>query len=364
MAKLRRKIYRYLPQVKIAAVSFVIIVILLTIFLAAKFVKSAFKSANVLPGEVYSAVFKNENDLKQKDGRINILLLGVGDENHDGPNLTDTMILVSLDPEKKDIFTLSLPRDIWSDELKDKINSAYAYGEDKKKGGGIILSKAVASEITDLPVHYVIKINFSAFEKLINLLGGIDVNVENSFTDEKFPIPGKENENCPEDDKEFKCRYTAVHFEKGLTHMDGATALNFVRSRFAEGAEGTDFARSRRQLNALTAIKSKVFSIKTLTDEKLISDLISTVMKNIETDISREEAVIFAKTALKFKDAQIRHGVLDWGDPINNKQGLLINPPLSEEYKYAWVLIPRNKSWKEIHDYIKSEITKPAQTPQ
>lgn len=362
MAKLKRKIYRYLPQLKIAAVSLVAITILLTIFFIAKIIKTAFNSADVSPGIVYSAVFKNESDLKQKDGRINVLLLGVGDENHDGPNLTDTMIFLSLNPEQKDIFTLSLPRDIWSDELKDKINSAYAYGEDKKKGGGIILSKAVVSEITDQPVHYVVKINFSAFEKLIDILGGIDVNVENSFTDEKFPIPGKENEECPEEDKDFKCRYVTLKFEKGINHMDGKTALNFVRSRYANGEEGTDFARSRRQLNVLNAIKSKAFSLKTLTDEKLVSNLVNTVMTNLETDIAQEEALVFAKTALKFKDSQIRHGILDWGDPQNNKQGLLINPPLSEEYKYAWVLIPKNKSWEEIHEYIKNEITKPAPT--
>lgn len=363
MAKFKRKLYRYLPQVKIAAISLSILVIILILFSVVKIVKSALKSANVSPYQVYSAVFKNVNDLKQKDGRINILLLGVGDESHDGPNLTDTMIFVSINPETRDIFTLPLPRDIWSDELKDKINSAYAYGEEKKRGGGITLSKAVVSEITDLPVHYVIKINFTAFEKLINLLGGIDINVENSFTDEKFPIPGKENENCDQDDKEFKCRYETIKFEKGPQHMDGKTALNFVRSRYANGVEGTDFARSRRQLNVLTAIKSKAFSIKTLTDEKLISSLINTVMENIETDTSQEEAVIFAKTALKFKDARIRHGVLDWGDPQNHKQGLLINPPLSEEYKYAWILVPRNNNWKEIHDYIKSEVTKPAPSP-
>lgn len=356
MARLKRKIFKYSPVIKIGLVALLLIFVL-------KIAQTTIKSAQKVPSGVYSAVFKNENDLKQKDGRINILLLGVGDANHDGPNLTDAIIFVSLDPKKKDIFSLSLPRDIWSDELKDKINSAYAYGEEKKQGGGIVLSKAIVSEITGLPVHYAIIINFSAFERLINLLGGVDINVENSFTDEKFPIPGKENEECPNDNKEFKCRYTAIHFEKGLIHMDGATALNFVRSRYAEGAEGTDFARSRRQLNVLAAIKSKAFSVKTLTDEKLVSDLLNTIMKNIETDISSEEAIIFAKTALKFKNSQVRHGILDWGDPQNHKQGLLVNPSLSEEYKYAWVLVPTN-SWKEIHDYIKQEITKPVPAPQ
>jgi polyisoprenyl-teichoic acid--peptidoglycan teichoic acid transferase len=364
MAKFKRKLYKYLPQVRIVVVVLIIFLSLALVSFLIKTANSLLKSTNTSPSNIYSALFKNEGDLKQKDGRINILLLGTGDANHDGPNLTDTMIFLSLDPLYKDIFLLPIPRDIWSEELKDKINSAYAYGENKKAGGGGVLAKAVVSEVTGLPVHYFVKINFSAFEELIDLLEGVDVNVENSFTDNKFPIVGKENEACPEEDKEFKCRYTTVSFVKGLTHMDGKTALNYVRSRYADGVEGTDFARSKRQANLLNSIKKKAFTLKNITDEKLMSDLVSTVMKNIDTDISKEEAIIFAKTALKFKDSVIRHGVLDWGDPQNNKQGLLINPPLSKDYGDAWVLIPRNNSWKEIHDYIKKEVTAPTPTPQ
>jgi len=364
MAKFKRKLYKYLPQVKTGLVIFVILLVLTLVSVFIKTAKTLLKSTSVSPYNVYSALFKNEGDLKQTDGRINILLLGTGDANHDGTNLTDTMIFLSIDPLKKDIFLLPIPRDIWSDELKDKINSAYAYGEAKKIGGGGVLAKAVVSEITNFPIHYFVKINFKAFDELVDLLGGVDVNIENSFTDNKFPIVGKENEVCPEEDKEFKCRYSTISFERGSTHMNGVTALNYVRSRFAEGAEGTDFARSRRQTNLLNAIKKKAFSLKTITDEKLISDLISTVMKNIDTDISKEEAIIFAKTALKFKDSELRHGIIDWGDPQNNKQGLLINPLPSEEYGNAWVLIPKNKSWKEIHDYINKEVTMPTPTPQ
>jgi polyisoprenyl-teichoic acid--peptidoglycan teichoic acid transferase len=364
MAKFKRKLFKYLTLVKISVSVLIIISILWLLSAFVKSISSIVNSANVSPSNVYSALFKNEGDLKQKDGRINILLLGTGDDNHDGYNLTDTMIFLSLDPSKKDIFLLPIPRDIWSDELKDKVNSAYAYGESKKAGGGGVLAKAVVSEITNLPVHYFIKVNFRAFEEIIDLLGGVDVNVENSFVDNKFPIAGKEKEECIPEDKEFKCRYETVSFEKGLTHMNGANALNYIRSRNAQGSEGTDFARSKRQTNLLNAIKKKAFSIKTITDEKLLSSLTSTIMKNVNTDISPEEAVIFVKTALKFKETEIRHGVLDWGDPQNGKTGLLINPPLSEEYNYTWVLIPRNNSWKEIHDYIKKEVTELVPTPQ
>lgn len=359
-SKFKRKLFKYLPFVKIGGAILLVVFFSLFLFSFIKTVSLVLKSARVSPSNVYSALFKNEGDLKQKDGRINLLLLGTGDSNHDGYNLTDSMLLLSIDPSKKDIFLLPIPRDIWSYELKDKINSAYAYGEAKKTGGGGILAKAVVSEITNLPIHYYIKINFKAFEELIDLLGGVDVNVENSFVDHKFPIVGKENEACPDDDKEFKCRYETVSFEKGLTHMNGETSLNYARSRYAEGAEGTDFARSKRQANLLNAIKQKAFSLKTITDEKLLSGLINTIMKNIDTDITQEEAIVFAKTALKFKDSAIRHGVLDWGDPQNSKQGLLINPPESAQYNNAWVLIPRNNSWDEVHNYVKKEIFTPS----
>lgn len=363
---IKRKLSKYLPLIKIGVFFSLFLIVVLFFLSAVKFISSVFSSVKVSPINVYSAMFKNESNLKQKDGRINILLLGTGDGNHDGPNLTDTMIFLSIDPLKKDIFTLPIPRDIWSDELKDKINSAYAYGEEKKPGGGLILSKAVVSEITGMPIHYAIRINFSSFEKLIDLLGGIDINVENTLVDEKFPIVGKENEICPEEDKENKCRYETIRFGKGMQHMGGITALNFVRSRYANGMEGTDFARSKRQINVIKAIRAKAFSLKTITDQKLVSSLIDTVMKSIDTDITQEEAVIIAKTALKFKDSEIRRGVLDWGDTKDNKPGLLVNPP-PDKYDGAWVLIPKSNNWKEVHDYVKNEVfsfTEPTPSPQ
>ena len=154
---------------------------------------------------------------------------------------------------------ISVPRDIWSDSLKDKVNSAYHYGEEKKKGGGLTLSKAIVSDVVGLPIQYALVLDFSGFEKVINLVDGVEVNVPKSFTDPDYPIPGKENDEC-NNDPEYRCRYEALHFDAGVQVMDGARALKYVRSRHAEGDEGSDFARGKRQQEVILALKTKLMS--------------------------------------------------------------------------------------------------------
>ena len=104
---------------------------------------------------------------------------------------------------------------------------------------------------------------------MIDFIGGVEVNVENSFIDKEFPITGKENDLC-NNDLEYKCRYKIISFTKGVSSMDGQTALNFVRSRHAEGSEGTDFAREKRQQKVIEAIKNKLISFGKKTRPKSI----------------------------------------------------------------------------------------------
>ena len=101
-----------------------------------------------------------------------------------------------------------------------------------KKRAGFILSKAEVENIIGQPIHYAIVVDFDQFEAVINFLGGVDVIVENSFIDKEFPIAGRENNLC-NSDPDYKCRYETISFTKGLTHMNGQTALKFVRSRYA-----------------------------------------------------------------------------------------------------------------------------------
>jgi LCP family protein required for cell wall assembly len=309
------------------------------------------------PGSVWSIVTTNDTKLKSTDGRTNILLLGIGDPSHDGPNLSDTIILVSIDINTYDVALISIPRDVWIPSLKEKINSAYAVGETKQKGGGFILVKASASEILNVPIHYAARINFSGFKKAIDLVGGIDINVENTFDDFEYPIDGKENDLC-NNDPEYKCRYEHLHFDRGMQHMDGQTALKFVRSRHAEGIEGTDFARSKRQQKVLLALKEKIVSPEIMFSPGKVPQILEIFGSSIDSDIDLSDTPKFIKLFTKVESSKIRSFLLDLGDKTASREGLLINP-LPDEYNGAWILVPKNGTWEEIqqklHDFLKTK---------
>jgi len=298
-----------------------------------------------------SLIFDKEPHLKNYQGRTNVILLGIPGGNHDGPDLTDAMMFLSIDFRNKDVVEVSLPRDIWSETLKDKINTAYHYGEEKKKGGGLVLAKAIVEEIVGKPVHYAWLIDFSGFKKLIDLVGGVDIFVENSFTDNFYPIAGREDDFCG-GDPTFACRYEQLQFKKGLQHMDGERALKYVRSRQAEGEEGTDFARGRRQQQVISALKNKLlqpsFFISNL---KQIKELVTAFDQATETDMKLSEQILFLKSFAKLPDGKIRKIVLDSGDRKQRREGFLVNPPLWQ-FNGEWVLIPRTGDFDEIHKFI------------
>src|SRR5690606_11303223 len=113
--------------------------------------------------------------------------------------------------------------------------------------------------VTGEPVHYAMVMDFSGFKEVIDTLGGVEVDVEHSFTDTEYPIAGRENDLC-DGDPEYRCRYETIEFKQGRQYMDGETALKFVRSRHAEGDEGNDFARSACQQRVISAIREKVLT--------------------------------------------------------------------------------------------------------
>ncbi len=320
---------------------------------------------------LYELILKRDQiELKQeKPQSLNVLILGIGGGAHDGPNLTDTIILANINPEKNTVHLFSIPRDLWVPELQNRINAAYATGQ-AKNNKGMVLAKAAVEKVTGHPVDYVFVIDFAGFVKGVDHLGGIEVDVKRAFDDYEYPISGKENDLCGKSEEEveelvataeaelgrdvFPCRYKHISFEKGVQQMDGETALEFVRSRHATGGEGTDFARSNRQQEVIAALRKKTLSLGILLNPVKVVGLVNIVQDNINTDISKEEYDDFIKLAQKMENATVKNHLITQNDEIAEEYGLLTNPQTSKEYKYQWVLIPRrgNGNFSEIQEYI------------
>lgn len=356
---MRRQISQTLPRR--LALLFFSVMLLLGGFLL-------YKGISYVP-VLYQLLFQKEIELKKtEDQKINMVLLGIGGGKHDGPLLTDTVIFVSIDPVDKKVTLVTIPRDLWVPELRQKINFAYASGEAKKDGGGLMLTKAVVEKIMGQKVDYGFRVDFNGFIRAVDMIGGLDIEVERAFDDYEYPLSGKEADTCGFEEEEFEkrataeaqleafpCRYEHLRFEKGVQHMDGATALKFVRSRHATGSEGTDFARSKRQEKVITAFQGKIISVGTFLNPLKLVSLYDVFQDSIDTDIQKDEYDDFVKLAQKMQSASMKNYVIDYGDDVQGRPGLLINPPITEEFNLQWVLIPRDGSgdYAEIQAYVK-----------
>lgn len=272
------------------------------------------------------------NNTKQRD-QVNILLLGMGGEGHDGAYLTDTIIVVSFKTTTKQLAMVSIPRDLYVDMGSygwRKINSANAYGESNNyPGGGAALSSQMVSQVIGQPIDYFVRVDFNGFKKLIDDLGGVDVNIENSFTDNQYP--------------DYQHGYQTITFNKGVEHMNGERALQYSRSRHGNNGQGSDFSRSRRQMQLLMAVKNKIMSAGTLLNPIKITDLYNNLTANINTNLNAFEALRLAQLGRNINQEDIIHKILD-----SSPDGLL--------YSYisdtgAYVLSPRGNDWTKIHEF-------------
>ena len=343
--KSKRKILKFWTKFKPFFFVFLLIFLLWESFFFLRPLLDFAKKNDIGPTFLYSLFFSKEPFLKKEKGRTNLLLLGVSGGDNQANDLTDTMIFLSFNFEKKKALLASLLRDIWSPTLRDKINSAYHYGEEKKEGGGLILAKLIAEETLGQPIHYAFLIDFSSFKEAIDVLGGIDIEVERSFNDFQFPIKGKEDDLC-DGDPELSCRYEHVYFKKGWQKMSGETALKYVRSRNAEDEEGGDFARAARQQKLLLAFKGKFFSSEVVFNPFKIKKLIEVLSKGIKTDIKLAEACFLGKFGLGLEKSEVKKLVLE--------ESLFIIPPLWQYGK--WVLIPPNEDFTPIHQYVEKQL--------
>ena len=356
MNKLKSYLRRGLPFLKLVLFLLLIGFVFSSAYLIFPFFLKNVKNLPGLPRAITLFFKPEKTELESTNNRINFLLLGMGGGDHISPDLTDTMIFTSLGLQTNDLMMLAIPRDIWLEDLQRKINAVYHFGEEEKEGTGLVLTKSSVEKITGQVIHYAVLVDFEGFKDAIDLVDGIEVFVDRSFTDPKYPVPGKENEKCEEEN--FDCRYQALRFEAGWQTMDGEKALQFARSRNAKGDEGTDFARSQRQQKIILAFKNKLFSPKILLKPNKLLKLKEIAKKHIKTDLPLNLNSGAALSGLFFRFSlakkPIRTLSLETGNEENPQ--FLINPP-SWEYG-QWVLRPRNGDWQKVQQYLKEKIEK------
>jgi LCP family protein required for cell wall assembly len=216
---------------------------------------------------------------KEGDSRINIMLLGIGGPGHDGANLTDTIMLASIDPITDKATLVSIPRDLWvhiPNNGTQKINAAYADAVDQSASKSQVgqetdgteeLDKTLQPVLDGVPIHYHILLDFSAFKQMVDALGGVTVNVPETLYD---PTIAWENHN------------NSVIAQKGVQTFNGSQALLYVRSR----ETSSDFARGERQRLVIAAIKQKAFSAGTFANPLKVSSLLDSLGQNVYTDFS------------------------------------------------------------------------------
>jgi len=271
--------------------------------------------ANILTQIKHLVTSEDRKLVGEETDRINILLLGMGGFGHDGPLLTDTVMIASFKPSTKQVGMISVPRDLviqlpgfgWN-----KVNHAYAYAESSNPGKGIEYAADVVGQTFDIPVHYTVAMDFAGFEDFIDALGGINVDVENTFDDFRYPIPGKETATTSQ-------RYEHLHFDAGMQKMDGETALKFARSRYASFPEGSDFARSKRQQRILVAVQNKLLDWKTFFSPKKVNNITESLADHLFTDLEIWEMMRLYELGKDIDLSNVNLYVLD-----NSPEGLLV----------------------------------------
>ncbi|MBN1976449.1 MAG: LCP family protein [Anaerolineae bacterium] len=285
------------------------------------------------PDEPRQVVYEEGQPLPRWKGtdRLNILVMGIDQREHEeGPWRTDTMLVLTIDPVTLSAGVLSIPRDLWV-PIADygeqaRINQAHFLGEVYGyPGGGPALAAKTVQYNLGIHIHHYARVNFTAFEEVVDLIGGIEVCVDEEINDPTYPDEGY--------------GYAPLHIDAGCQTFDGETALKYARTRHSGGG---DFDRARRQQKLLRAVFEKVTQPDELPRLAAQSpELWETLQGAVVTDLKLDEIIALANLASEVDPDNIRFGVID------------------ENYVMFWttpdgqeVLVPQRDRIRELRDRI------------
>lgn len=265
---------------------------------------TANKINKILPGNPVGAITKSD-PLKTDNGQTNILLFGTSSDDpnpsHTGGQLTDSIVVLSIDGQANDAYMISIPRDLWVDystpcKLGDsgKINSVYScalstYGSSEKDKASLILADEV-EEVVGLQIQYYVEINYNFVKSLTDALGGIDVDVYSA------------------DSRGIYDPQVGLKLPAGMNHLDGKTALKLARARNSHGGYGlprSNFDREINQQRIITALFKKASSGGTLSNANNALKLINSLSGQVRTNVQTSELKSAISTAQSLKADKI-----------------------------------------------------------
>ena len=232
--------------------------------------------------------------------RVNILLVGVDSGPGRTTALTDTMLVVSLDTNGTATAMISVPRDLYGVPLPDgtpfnrKLNTLMVYAgarPDAFPAGGVGTLKATIGKLLGMPIHYFAAINMLGFKQTVDSIGGVDITVERAINDPTYIDEAG--------------HLIGFHLKAGTYHMNGHTALAFVRSR--KGVGDSDFTRADRQQQLLTAIREKLTAGNLLIG---LPGLLDAVKHTISTDVPSARLAELASAVQGADMSQLQRVVL------------------------------------------------------
>lgn len=242
-------------------------------------------------------------ELKPWDGQSRFTMILAGLDRRPGETgigyRTDTMMLVSLDPETNGIGILSIPRDLYVQvpgySALQRINTPMVFGESRQPGYGPTLLMQTVQLNLGIRVHDYIAVDFQAFIDIVDLIGGIDVSIDYTINDRQYP--------------NMNYGYDPFYLAAGTHHLNGYDALRFARTRHGS----SDIQRAERQQQAIFAIRDRVLNLDMI-PQLLIQapSLWDTYSDNVYTGLSLEQVIQLGLFAKDIDMSNIQTGVIDF----------------------------------------------------
>jgi len=278
---------------------------------------------------------------------VSIMVLGLDKRNDllEQTETTDTIMYANLDFKTVKINLISIPRDLWSYSTNTKINNIYPLS--KEKPNKFFYIQDEFEKITGQKITKTIVISTENLIDFVKLIGGVDINLENGFIDEKYPNPDYISNPLPSIPI-----YKTIEFKAGPNHLDESNITEFVRSRRSAETSvggGTDLGRILRQQLLLEAIMQKIKSPDFIKNPQNLFNLYSFWQNNIETNISDTDIIswglLFGKN---IKNITIKKTTIPTAE--YPETSIIYHP--KKFINLQWVYIPYSENYKELHQFI------------